>query len=59
MSVRKGDRSDGELQVLNYARMLRNHSFQLCSNEKVYPKSKRWCLAQPTLQAALSVAEKS
>lgn len=58
MSVRKGDQTEGKLQVLNAAKTLQQHSFQLCTNEKVYPKSKRWALAQPTLQRAIDAASK-
>lgn len=56
MSVRVGDRKEGHLQVLEDAKRLRQHSFQLCTNEKIYPKSKRWAIANTTLQLAIDAA---
>ena len=47
MSVRKGDRGEGKLQVLNKARELKNYSLGLIKNEKHFPKSTRWLYASP------------
>ncbi len=46
MSVRKGDRTQGKLEVLNLAMNLCIHTLQLCKNEKYFPKSQRWLLTQ-------------
>ena len=45
MSVRKGDRGEGKLQVLNKARELKKYSLARLKNEKTYPKSTRWLYA--------------
>ena len=47
MSVRKGDRGEGKLQVLNKARELKKHSLGLIRSEKNFPKSTRWLYAAP------------
>lgn len=47
MSVRKGDRGEGKLQVLNKARELKNYSLGPIKNEKHFPKSTRWLYASP------------
>lgn len=46
MSVRKGDRGEGTLQVLNDCRILASYTIQICRNEKVFPKSQRWIMSQ-------------
>ena len=45
MSVRKGDRGEGKLQVLNKARELKKYSLARLKNEKTFPKSTRWLYA--------------
>lgn len=47
MSVRKGDRGEGKLQVLNKARELKKYSLAALKNEKHFPKSTRWLYASP------------
>ena len=47
MSVRKGDRGEGKLQVLNKARELKRYSLARLKNEKTFPKSTRWLYASP------------
>ena len=47
MSVRKGDRGEGKLQVLNKARELKKYSLARLKNEKTFPKSTRWLYAAP------------
>lgn len=47
MSVRKGDRGEGKLQVLNKARELKAYSLRLVKNDKHFPKSTRWLYAAP------------
>lgn len=39
MSVRKCDRNEGKLQVLNLSLNLAVYTLQICHNEKVFPKS--------------------
>ena len=47
MSVRKGERSEGKLQVLNKARELKRYTLGLIKSEKNFPKSTRWLYAYP------------
>ncbi|MBE6546777.1 MAG: hypothetical protein E7668_04990 [Ruminococcaceae bacterium] len=47
MSVRKGDRGEGKLQVLNKARELKKYSLGIVRSEKHFPKSTRWLYASP------------
>lgn len=56
MSVRKGDRGAGKLQVLNKARKLKAHSLKKIKCDKLeekeqkgacFPKSTRWLYAAP------------
>lgn len=46
MSVPKGDRGEGTLQVLNECRVLTQYTIEICRNEKVFPKSHRWIMTQ-------------
>lgn len=54
MSVRKGDRGEGKLQVLNKARELKSYSLGIVKNEKHFPKSTRWLYASPIVEEARS-----
>lgn len=54
MSVRKGDRGEGKLQVLNKARELKRYSLGLAKNEKHFPKSTRWLYASPIVEEVRS-----
>lgn len=47
MSVRKGDRGEGKLQVLNKARELKKYTLTIIKNDKRFPKSTRWLYAYP------------
>lgn len=47
MSVKKGDRGEGKLQVLNKARELKKYSLTIVKSEKNFPKSTRWIYASP------------
>ena len=47
MSVRKGDRGEGKLQVLNKARELKKYSLGIVRSEKHFPKSTRWLYTSP------------
>ncbi len=47
MSVRKGERGEGKLQVLNKARELKQYSLNLLKNDKHFPKSTRWLYSAP------------
>lgn len=53
MSVRKGDRTQGKLEVLNLAMNLCIYTLQLCRNEKYFPKSQRWLLTQKIANEAV------
>lgn len=46
MSVVKGKREQGKLQVLELAMTLSAYTLNICKNEKVFPKSYRWLLTQ-------------
>lgn len=50
MSVRKGDRGEGKLQVLNKARELKKYSLTIIKSEKNFPKSTRWLYASPIVE---------
>lgn len=50
MSVRKGDRGEGKLQVLNKARELKRYTIGLVKQEKNFPKSTRWIFAAPIIE---------
>ena len=51
MSVRKGERGEGRLQVLNKARELKRYSITVIKSEKNFPKSTRWLYASPIVEA--------
>lgn len=55
MSVRKGDRGEGNLQVLNLARILAKHTIDKCRSEKTFPKNQRWTLCKPIMDECLGV----
>lgn len=54
MSVRKGDRGESKLEVLNWARILAAYTVQACRNEKIFPKSSRWIMAKPIVDECVS-----
>ncbi len=54
MSVRKGDRGEGKLQVLNKARELKEYSLNIVKSEKNFPKSTRWLYASPIVNEVRS-----
>lgn len=54
LSVRKGDRSEGNLQVLNLIRNLSAYTLQKCRSEKVFPKSSRWVMAKPIMDECIN-----
>lgn len=53
MSVRKGDRGEGNLQVLNLARNLAKHTIDKCRSEKIFPKNQRWTICKPIMDECL------
>lgn len=53
MSVRKGDREQGKLEVLNLAMNLCTHTLNLCKSDKLFPKSQRWLLTQKIANEAV------
>ena len=55
MSVRKGERTEGNLQVLNISLELAKYTLRICSNEKVFPKKQRWIMTQKMVNECLEV----
>lgn len=53
MAVVKGERTEGQLQVLDKMRVLAAHTFTKCKQEKIFPKSSRWMLAKPIMDECL------
>lgn len=53
MSVRKGDRAEGKLQVLNCSLKLAEYTMQICRSEKIFPKSQRWIMSQRLVNECL------
>jgi len=53
MSVRKNERSENPLQVLNDARILTEYTIKTCKNEKNFPKSTRWIMANRIVNECL------
>lgn len=53
MSVRKGDRTQGKLEVLRLANELATYTLTICKNEKLFPKSQRWLLTQKIANEAV------
>ena len=53
LSVRKGDRQQGKLEVLNLAMNLCTHTLTLCKNEKYFPKNQRWLLTSKIASEAV------
>lgn len=46
MSVRKGDRSVSNFDVLTLMRNLTKYTIQAVGNENLFPKKSRWVIAQ-------------
>ena len=53
MSVPKGDRKQGKLEVLVMLNALATYTIQICKNEKNFPKRDRWILTQPIVREAV------
>ena len=53
MSVRKSERSQGKLQVLNLAKYCCTYTLSLCRNERVFPKSQRWLITSKVANEAV------
>ena len=53
MSVRKGDRTQGKLEVLKLASDLCVYTLNTCRAEKVFPKSQRWLMTQRIANEAI------
>lgn len=53
MSVRVGQRREGNLQVLRLTRELAKYTLSICKNEKAFPKSYRWLLTQRIVNEAV------
>ena len=53
MSVPKGKRTEGKLQVLVELQALCTYTIQICKNEKNFPKRDRWILTQHIVKLAV------
>ena len=53
MSVVKGKRTEGKLEVLVALRNLCVHTINVCKREKNFPKRDRWILANPIVKHAV------
>ena len=53
MSVPKGKRTEGKLQVLVELQALCAYTIQICKNEKNFPKRDRWILTQHIVKLAI------
>lgn len=57
MTVRKCDRKEGKLQILDLTRRLAVHTIRLCKNERTFPKRQRWIFTQRLVDGALDLFE--
>lgn len=57
MTVRKADRGESKLEVLNLSRNLAVHTIRLCKNEEAFPKRQRWVFTKRIVDDALDVYE--
>lgn len=55
MSVRKDERKEGELQVLNACAKLTRYSIDRCSSEKIFPKKNRWIMSNKVADTAINI----
>lgn len=46
MSVRKGDRGEGKLDVINAGKELLSYTYDRVRDKNIFPKSERWLLAK-------------
>lgn len=53
MSVPKGARTEGQLQVMIELQALCTYTIQICKNEKNFPKRDRWILTQHIVKHAV------
>ena len=53
MSVPKGARAEGHLQVIIELQALCTYTIQICKNEKNFPKRDRWILTQHIVRHAV------
>ncbi len=53
MSVPKGCRTEGQLQVIIELQALCTYTIQICKNEKNFPKRDRWILTQYIVKHAV------
>lgn len=57
MSVPKGERNESELRVLDLALSLAKHTAKKVKNEKIFPKTQRWIIANRLVEATFSAYE--
>lgn len=55
MAVRKSERSESKLQVLNDARILASYTLDICKKDKIFPKSSRWIAAKRLMDECMDI----
>lgn len=58
MSVPKGKRKEGKLDVLDASRLLVSYTYDRVKDNNIFPKSDRWMLATDTWREAMSARRK-
>lgn len=53
MSVRKGDRDEGDLQVIDASRILLDYTYDRVKDKNIFSKADRWPLAKEIFDCAL------
>lgn len=53
MSVRKGDREQGNLGLIDASKDLLSYTFDRVRDEKIFPKAQRWLLAKSVWDCAV------
>ena len=53
MSVRKGDREQGKLEVINASGLLLDYTYDRVKDRNIFPKTERWLLPKAILDAAV------
>ena len=53
MSVRKGDREEGDLEVINASKDLLSYTYDRVKDKNIFSKSDKWPLASTMIECAL------
>lgn len=53
MSVRKGDREQGKLEVIDASRLLLDYTYDRVKDRDIFPKTERWLLPKAIFDAAV------